>query len=205
MAVKKKTKLANPANMMLVNATTKPKNGKKTPAKNGKSKPRKRNTSTADIKDIFIDSIVAALGGMTVTYAASKLPLPTNPIINIGAKVGLALAGSYAVEKVEVSVLKRSGKKSFFKAFGIGGVAVAATDALKIAMPGLRTVFIPNGAGQKLITGITESGEVKTAELAGIDEIGDIVAVNPGFLGDYIDAEFEDVESEFGDIVSNFR
>jgi hypothetical protein len=164
--------------------------------KNGSKNASRRNPAP-DVKMLFMQAVAAAVGGMLVTTAASKLPLPTNPYMNILSKFGLSYALAYLAEKVSYT-------KNYSMSLGIGGASVAASDAIKIAVPSLRTIFLskPEEA-VKVVTQTDAQGEpIAIADAVGMDELGDMITMNERYVGGLGDTIEELGEMYMNDIVT---
>jgi hypothetical protein len=199
----KKVSVKNPGMGRLAIANSSPavKKGKASVTTNGRGKKRKTTRSNPEIGSLLVGSVAAAVGGALVTLAAGKLPLPTNPLFNILAKFGLAYGASVVAEKLSYT-------KKYATAIGIGGASVAASDALKIAFPALRTIFLnkPEAAPIKVITQTdAQTGEpVALADVIGFDELGDIVTTNERYVGQ-LGTNLSDIypdDAQFNDITT---
>jgi hypothetical protein len=190
----KRVNVKNPSNYgRLAIANSSPavtKGRKKTGLRDRRKRPNRHNP---DVKVLFTQSLAAAAGAMLVTTAAGKLPLPTNPVMNIGAKAALSYALAYLAEKIDIL-------KPYANSIGIGGASVAASDALKIAVPSLRTIFLTKEEQPvKVVTQSDAEGEpVAVADVFGWDEMGDVVTMNERYVGG-----LADVIEELGDIYND--
>ncbi|MCX7997348.1 MAG: hypothetical protein RML33_11170 [Acidobacteriota bacterium] len=186
----KRVKVANPR-LMLVNSA--PKVQKK------RNRTKNKTKQNPELKGLVVQSIAAAVGGMLVTTAASKIPLPSNPYLNILSKFGLSYGVGYVMERFNIT-------RPYAVAVAVGGASVAASDALKIAFPALRTIFV--NRQDKPVKVVTQedpvTGEpVAVADAIGFDEFGDVITVNERLLnkglGEVIE-ELDDIyEAEYID------
>jgi hypothetical protein len=196
----KKVNVKNPAPAMgrLAIANSSPAVAKGKASTNFGKKKRKNTTRrNPEISVLFMQAVAAAVGGMLVTTAASKLPLPTNPYMNILSKFGLSYALAYLAEKVSYT-------KNYSMSLGIGGASVAASDAIKIAVPSLRTIFLskPEEA-VKVVTQTDAQGEpIAIADAVGMDELGDMITMNERYVGGLGDTIEELGEMYMNDIVT---
>lgn len=189
----KRVNVVNPARpgvgrLMVINPTT--------------SKPRKRKTNSSTTKrkkanpsrrrvqrnpalfgktGLVAQALASAVGGIATTGIAGMLPLPTSPIFNIAAKLGIAWALGAVAEKV-------APVQPYAGALSTGAAAVAASDALKIAIPAFRTAYVGSAP---VVAQVQETGE--PVAIAGYDEFGEIIEMDG--LADVIDA------GDLGDII----
>lgn len=145
----------------------------------------KKNPTLLGKQGLLAQATAAAIGGLVTTTVCGMLPLPTSPLLNIGAKVGIAYLLNLAAEQTKFT-------EGYAAALGSGGAAIAASDALKIAIPAFRTAYVGT---QPVIAQVAPAPGLppEPVAIAGYDEFGDIIE-----LGDVI--ELSDDEDEMGDM-----
>lgn len=187
----KRVRVKNPqttGRLAIVNSSPKILKGKSTSVTRKRRNNRQRNNP--EWKGMLVQSIAAACGGMLVTTAAGKLPLPANPYLNIFSKFALSYGAAYVAEKFKWTA-------PYAMAVGIGGASVAASDAIKIAIPSLRTIFLAKGQEPVKVVTQTDAvtGEpVAVADAVGWDELGDVVTVNEQLLSRNLGEVIEELD-----------
>lgn len=149
---------------------------------------RVKNPTLLGANGLIAHATATAVGGLVTTTVCSMLPLPTSPIFNIAAKLGVAYLLNLAAENGPAMLLP------YAAALGGGGAAVAASDALKIAIPAFRTAYVGNAPVIAQVVPAT-GGPAEPVAIAGYDEMGDIIE-----LGDVV--EIGDDEDDMGDIIT---
>jgi len=111
----------------------------------------------------------AGVGALATTFVSNMLPLPTNPLLNAGAKALVGVGIGYAAGMFGKT-------KDLADYVMAGGVGVAAADGLRFMVPKLRTIIVPSEPQATAVKQVTDG------------QLNDVVVVDDGLMGDVVDS-----------------
>jgi len=138
--------------------------------RNGRKNPSTvRARRNPDFSKILIHGGAAGVGALATTFVSNMLPLPTNPLLNAGAKALVGVGIGYAAGMFGKT-------KDLADYVMAGGVGVAAADGLRFMVPKLRTIIVPSEPQATAVKQVTDG------------QLNDVVVVDDGLMGDVVDS-----------------